>query len=351
MKKYTLAVALFVVANLAVGQTETAAHKLSFFNHADEIEKWAAENKVPTLGIGVIKGGKLQQVNVFGELRKGIAAPYNTIFNVASLTKPVTAIITLKLVSLGKWDLDAPVYKYWTDPDVSRDINSKKLTTRHILSHQTGFSNWRKNNKDGKLHFEFAPGTKSQYSGEGFEYLRRALENKFHKSLNQLGHELIFAPLQMTDAQLLWDAKTDSARVALGYNTEGTAYKTIKNKTSNAADDLLTTIEDYGKFLVSVMNRDGLTQSVFDEMSKNKKAGYGKHVGLGFVVYDFGNGEWALSHMGGDKGCRTFFSILPASGQGLIIFTNADEGDKVYDKLLGHFLGEYGEKIMEMENR
>ncbi len=187
----------------------------SIFDNDIEIEKWLKENNVPTLGLGIIENGRLKQVKVFGELKKGVSAPYNTIFNVASLTKPITAIVTLKLVSLGKWDLDEPIYKYWIDPDVANDQNCKSLTTRHILSHQTGFANWRGNNKDGKLHFEFTPGTKYQYSGEGFEYLREALEAKFHKSLNQLASELVFIPLQMTDTKYFWDNRIDSSRFAL----------------------------------------------------------------------------------------------------------------------------------------
>ncbi|PKP14857.1 MAG: hypothetical protein CVU07_12735 [Bacteroidetes bacterium HGW-Bacteroidetes-23] len=104
------------------------------FDNDAEIEKWLKESKVPTLGIGVIENGELQQVKMFGEITKGVSAPYNTIFNVASLTKPVTAIVALKLVSLGKWNLDEPIYKYWTDTDIASDPRNKKLTTRLILS-------------------------------------------------------------------------------------------------------------------------------------------------------------------------------------------------------------------------
>jgi len=157
-------------------------------------------------------------------------------------------MVTLKLVSEGKWKLDEPLYTYWTDPDVSNDPNCRILTTRHVLSHQTGFANWRGNNKDRKLHFEFSPGTKYQYSGEGFEYLRKALEAKFHKPLEQLASELIFNPLHMTDSKYCWDNSTDSSRFAICYDNKGIAYATIKNKKANAADDLLTTIEDYGFF-------------------------------------------------------------------------------------------------------
>ena len=327
-----------------------ANNQSPIFDKDTEIEKWLIENKVPTLGIGVINDGKLQQVKVFGEIKKGITAPYNTIFNVASLTKPITAMVTLKLVSLGEWNLDEPICKYWTDPDVVNDKNCKILTTRHILSHQTGFTNWRGNNKDGKLHFEFEPGTKYQYSGEGFEYLREALEAKFHKSLNELAIELIFEPLQMTDTQYFWDEKTDSTRFAIGYNSEGTSYKTIKNKTANAADDLLTTVEDYGIFLTSVLNGEGLSVKVFADMVTHQVATKkDKYFGLGFEIYDFGNGEYALSHGGSDKGCQTIVFIIPKTKQGLIIFTNVDDGYKVYEKLLAHYLGEYGRRIIDIE--
>lgn len=332
--------------------SDLANYKSLMFDDDAEIEKWLKDNKVPTIGIGVIKEGKLQQVKVFGELKKGISAPYNTIFNVASLTKPVTALVALKLVSLGKWTLDEPIYNYWTDPDVSSDKNSKLLTTRHILSHQTGFPNWRENNKDGKLNFEFTPGTKYQYSGEGFEYLRKALEVKFHKSINQLASELIFEPLQMTDTKYFWDEKTDSSRFAIGYDKNGVAYKTEKNKTANGADNLLTTVEDYGNFLCSIMKGEGLTKEVYDDMVKPQVAtNKGKHFGLGFEIYDFGNGDYALSHGGVDKGCQTIVFVFPKTKQGLIIFTNVDEGYKVYEKLIKHYLGEFGNRIFEIETK
>lgn len=330
--------------------TDSARYQAAGFDNDAAIEKWMKEIHLPTLGIGVIKDGKLQQVKVFGSLQNGISAPYNTIFNVASLTKPVTAMVALQFVSSGKWNLDAPVYKYWTDPDVAQDEKHKILTTRHILTHQTGFPNWRWNNEDGKLHFEFTPGTKYQYSGEGYEYLRKALENKFHKSLDQLAAEMIFKPLKMADTKYIWTERTDSTRFARGYNNQGKPYKTVKHKTANAADDLLTTIADYGNFLVSVLNGDGLSEKVFTAMmSKQVAIKKDKYFGLGFEIYDLGNGTIALSHGGADKGCQTIVFLLPETKQGLIIFTNADEGYKAYEKILTHYLGEYGRKIIAIE--
>lgn len=321
------------------------------FDNDASIEQWIKENKVPTLGIGIIENGKLQQIKVFGEITKGVAAPYNTIFNVASLTKPVTAMVALKLVSLGQWNLDEPLYKYWTDPDIANDPRNKKLTTRLILSHQTGFPNWRWMNEDKKLHFQFDPGTKYQYSGEGLEYLRKALENKFKKSLPELANELIFNPLKIQDTKFTFD-HIDTLRLALPYDKDGNTYPTVKSTTPNGADDLMTTIEDYGKFLVSVMDSDGLSKQVFEEMTTNQVASTrGKHFGLGFEIYDLGNGEYALSHGGSDRGVQTIVLIFPKTKQGLLIFTNSDTGTSVYEKLITHYLGENGQRIVDIETK
>lgn len=169
----------------------------------DNLEQLLKSNNIPTLGLGIIEDGKLTEIKVYGKLNDKISASYNSLFNVASLTKPVTAITVLRLVSLGKWNLDEPLDKYFVDPDISKDPRHKKLTTRLILSHQTGFPNWRWMNNDKKLRFEFDPGTKYQYSGEGFEYLRKALENKFHKSLEELAKEFVFQPLDMKDTSYI----------------------------------------------------------------------------------------------------------------------------------------------------
>jgi CubicO group peptidase (beta-lactamase class C family) len=207
-------------------------------------------------------------------------------------------------------------------------------------------------NEDKKLSFQFDPGTKYQYSGEGLEYLRKALENKFKKSLQQLADELIFQPLKMNDTRYVWSDDIDTKRLALNYDKNGETYETVKSKTPNAADDLLTTIEDYGTFLVSVMHSEGLTKEVFKEMTSHQvESTKGKHFGLGFEIYDFGGGEYALSHGGSDKGVQTIVFILPKTQQGLLIFTNSDTGVSVYEKLLEHCLGEYGTRIFDIETK
>ena len=117
------------------------------------------------------------------------------------MTKPIVAMVTLKLVENEQWNLDEPLANYWIDPDVAEDPRHTKLTTRHVLSHQTGFPNWRNDRTPKKLAFEFDPGTKYQYSGEGFEYLKKALEKKFNKSIVKIADSVLFKPFGLEDLQ------------------------------------------------------------------------------------------------------------------------------------------------------
>lgn len=317
----------------------------------DNIQQLLENNHIPTLGLGIIEDGKITQIKVYGTLDGKITAPYNSLFNVASLTKPVTAMTVLRLVSSGKWNLDEPLDKYWMDPYLSKDLRYKKLTTRMILSHQSGFPNWRWEKNDHKLSFDFDPGTKYQYSGEGFEYLRKAIENKFHKSLEDLAKELVFNPLDMKDTGFIWNEKFLN-KMVIGYDKEGKSYDIVRNRKASAADDLITSVEDYSKFLVAVMNNDLLSDKVFEEMkSKQVKTKQDKYFGLGFEIYDLGNNEISLSHGGADKGVNTIVFILPKTKQGLVIFTNVDDGYKIYEPVINQYFGTIGKKIVEIETK
>jgi len=319
-------------------------------NDAENIEALMKTRNIPALGIGFIRDGQLQEIKVYGEQKKGYPASDTTLFNVASITKTVTAMMTLRLVNLGKWDLDEPVYHYWIDPEVQDDPRSRKLTTRHILTHQTGFPNWRWQTKSKKLAFEFDPGTRFQYSGEGFEYLRHALEIKFHRSLEQLADSLIFTPLHMQHTSYVWNEQMVS-HFAYPHNARGEELDFYKNALPNAADMLRTTVADYGMFMVAVLKQDGLSKQLFEQMvTPQVKMKENKYMGLGWAIYtNLGNGEYALSHSGIDPGVNTIAFILPKSKRGLLIFTNSDNGPLIYTELVKQYLKEQGQAISDCE--
>ena len=298
------------------------------------IPGWLKETNVPAAGIGIIENGKLKYVKVFGEIKTGVPAPANTIFQVASLTKPVVEILTLQLVTTGEWKLDEPLANYWVDPDVQNDPRHQTLTTRHVLTHQSGFPNWRSK----KLEFTADPGTKVNYSGEGLEYLRRALEKKFNQPLEQLAKKRLFQSYGMKETRFFWDASMDESRFAVAHNKEGKPYDIHKNTTANAADLLLTTVEDYGKFAVNVLKGKGLSKAVFADMVRPQAAypsGKNLFFGLGWMIMpDLSNGEYALIHTGSDPGVSTVVVLLPKSQRGLIVFTNGDNGTQVWTRIL-----------------
>lgn len=305
----------------------------------NEIEQILKESNVPAMGIGIIKNGKLTKIDVYGSLDKQNSAPYNTVFKVASLTKPVFAMTVLKLIDKGLLGLDEPLYNYWIDSDVKSNKWHKKLTARIILSHQTGFPNWRYQNGSNKLEFEFEPGTAYQYSGEGFEYLRKAVENKLGKSIEELAQEYLFTSAGMTDTRFWWDEKMDASRYANNFDEKGNMIPSEKYYQANAAANLLTTVEDYGNFIAYVLNGAGISEPLFGEMqAKQSVIKENDFFGLGLeILTGFSNGEYALFHTGIDPGVRTLAIIFPKSKNGYIIFMNSDNAVKVYEEILNDF--------------
>ena len=301
----------------------------------DKVQSWLTENNVPAVGIGLVEDGKIKYVKVFGELKKGTPAPDNTVFNIASMTKPVVTMLTLKLVEAGQWDLNEHLCHYWVDPDIANDPRHKKLTTRHVLTHQTGFPNWRYMLHDNKLAFDFEPGTQYQYSGEGFEYLRKALEKKFNKPLDELLNSVIFAPLGMKNTGY-WGKNVNKLNYAHFHDAQGNECKSPYPMGVSAAGLLFTTIEDYCKFEIDVINWAGLSPKIYNDMiSPHVKMREHYYRGLGWeIIRDLPDGEYALEHGGGDPGVRTIAFILPRSKRGIVVLTNGDNGMFVYNNVV-----------------
>ncbi|MBK8244341.1 MAG: class A beta-lactamase-related serine hydrolase [Saprospiraceae bacterium] len=305
-------------------------------NFESEIKQLLINEKVPVLGLSIVENGQLKHIDVFGNIDKNTPAAYNSIFKVASLTKPVTALITLKLINAGKLGLDESLNKYWIDPDLKNDIRTKKITPRIILSHQTGFPNWRYLTESKKLSFEFDPGTQFQYSGEGFEYLRKALEAKFNKTLEELATEYVFKPAKMKDTHFWWDKSMDEKRYVKNYDQDGKLIDTSKYYEANAAANLLTTVEDYGNFLAYILNGAGLSSQVLEEMHKNQvQLNTNDFFSLGWEkLTNFSNDEYALIHTGKDPGVNTIAVLFPKSKNAWLIFMNGDNDTKIVEKLL-----------------
>ena len=322
------------------------------FTSDSDIEELLIQHKIPSIGIGYINNGGLAQVRVFGEKTTGVPADFSTIYKVASLTKPITAIVTLKLVEKGLWNLDESIYKYHIDKDVKNSPELKKLTTRHILSHQSGFPNWRHLTESQNLLFEFEPGTQFQYSGEGFEYLRKSLEAKFDKGLEQLAEELLFEPLSMNNTHFYWSNNLNEKNYAVEHDEFGQPIPYEKYTATNAAANLLTTVEDYGIFMAHIINGAGLSDTLFQQFItpySNKKAGIYWGLGCQLLLDLNDNGEFAVMHGGGDYGVKTIMLMFPKSKKGLLIFSNSENGMILWRKIIEEYFGAVGEEIVKRQ--
>jgi len=327
-------IGLLIIIGSSLQSDGNTQKSLDFEN---KVQSWLTEYKVPAVGIGIIEDGKIEYAKVIGELKKGVPGTENAIFSIASMTKPVTAILTLKLVEDGQWDLDEPLFHYWIDPDIASNPFHKKITTRHVLSHQTGFPNWR----DGKLTIKFEPGTEYHYSGEGFVYLARALEQKFSKTLQQLAESELFKPIGMKDTRYCWNRNVDESRFAFGHDSQGNMVprsRTVREKASakGAAGSLITTVEDYCKFCIYVMNGAGLSQELYDDMI-TPQVNLNKYLGIGLgwrIVSHLPDGEYTLQHGGNNNGVKNMGILLPETKRGVIVFTNGDGGMFVFRNVI-----------------
>jgi CubicO group peptidase (beta-lactamase class C family) len=173
------------------------------------------------------------------------------------------------------------------------------------------------------------------------------MENKFKKPLEMLLDSLVFRPLEMKDTRY-WSKVLDTTRFAHWHDGKGKRYEVSERTGVSAADDLLTTIEDYCKFEIDVMDGAGLSDSLLAEM-KRPQVEVRKHYyrGLGWgLITDLSNGEYALEHGGSDIGVRTMAILLPLSKRGIVVMTNGDNGMNVFNHVIKNSM-DVGKEVLE----
>lgn len=268
----------------------------------------------------------------------------DTVFNAASLTKPVFAALVLQLVARDQLTLDEPLAQYWVDPDIAADPRHTALTARLVLSHQTGLPNWRGNKA---LHFMFAPGSRHEYSGEGFEYLRRAIERKLGKDVAALTQQYVFAPAGMTSSAMGWHASL-AANLASGFNEQMQVIDTaLAAKQPNAAAHLMTTAQDYARFLMWIANGAGLPAALYQDMltPQAQHATPVERFGLGWKLVPL-NGAEVLLHDGREPGVRSYAVINPQNKEGMVMLTNSANGDLAFRPISRQALS-YGDLLWQ----
>lgn len=310
----------------------------------EKVPKLLADNKVPSVAIGLIRGGEFIFSAQFGEAAPGKPATAETLYNVASLTKPLAAEVYLRAATAKSIPLDEPLSVAWTDPDIQNDPRTATLTAPLLLSHRSGFPNWRRQT-GGKLKFLRDPGTAFGYSGEGLEYLKAYLIRRTATPFDTLTKTFVFEPLGMKDSYLGWPS-TQADRVATP-SAGGKWLKTDTNPEVLAADNLHTTARDYALFLQAVVTGVGLPKAARDEQLRvhtDRKAELCAKmdaklcpdeagIGLGWEVYKFG-ATTILMHTGNDAGESAVAFADLSRRDATVVMANSKDGISIAAGLL-----------------
>ena len=296
------------------------------------------EQRVESVSVALVRQGRIVALRASGTAGPNRRATVNTPYNLASLTKPLTAEIVLRMVSQRRLSLDEAMDAYWREPDLAQDPRRHLLTARLALSHRTGLPNWR---ADSGLVFDHDPGSVWGYSGEGYQYAARYAASKSGQPFERLAQQWLFTPARMTQSGYI-TSQGRGQPVATAHDGDGNAIADIPVLHYNAADLAHATARDYARFLIDVLYNRHLTPEVAQERNRieaditaqvcsgTKAASCPPQVGygLGWQLLAFPAGT-VMMHTGKDEGVFTFAAIDRSNNAAIVILTNSDNGWKV----------------------
>ena len=337
------------------GSTITAAEIDATVNRAMQAAK------VTGIGLTILNDGKVVYLQGYGQRDVSNAKPLtaDSIMSAASFTKVAFAYLVMQLVQDGVIELDKPAYQYLSKPlpdyreykDLAGDDRWKKITPRMLLSHTSGFPNWRRFTPDQKLHINFEPGSRYAYSGEGIALLQLVVESATQKSLEDLMQEKVFKPLNMTRTSMTWHLNYEENH-AEGYDENGKSLGPQRRLIADAAGSMKTSPRDFALFLQAVAHGQQLSEDTLNLMLTPQVRIKSKHqfptlaegianendaielsYALGWGLYTSPYGE-AFFKEGHDDGWRNYCVYFREPKMGVVIMTNSSNGENIYDELL-----------------
>jgi CubicO group peptidase (beta-lactamase class C family) len=341
---------------------------------------------IPGLSIALIDDGQLAWAKGFGvaDVRTGEPVTPDTIFEAASLTKPVFAYLAMQLVQEGVLKLDVPLVDYLPEGertavrlfDVSGQNESaifdyvvnetavQQITLRHVLSHQPGFPNWTEKGTALKSHL--SPGQRFSYSGDGFHFLQKILAYKLGMDLPELLHECVLLPLDMGHTHPM-GAGLAAFQVAVGHDQTGEAMPKWNSPELYAAASLHTTPSDYAEFLLALLRPDKynaahlhplfLQEMLQPQVQVNDGAPWhhdwpretvnlepNLFWGLGWGLERRDDDGYAIWHWGDNGNFKAFVwgdmgSKTTKAGTAVVLMANSSNGDEVWRDILTEIVG------------
>lgn len=323
--------------------------------------------RVPGLGLAIIDGGRIVHLKAYGlrdvEAKRPLTT--DTVMYGASLTKAAFAYMVMTLVEEGRIDLDRPIGAYLDRPlpehekyrDLAGDPRWQRLTPRMLLSHTSGFPNWRFLNDDGRLDIKFEPGSRYAYSGEGINLLQFVIEEGIGLSVGTLMQSRVFDRFGMRRTSMTW--RDDFAGdLAIGYDEQGRPIGHNRRENVRAAGSMDTTVADYARFLAAVLRGECLGEGARREMFRPQVAihstqqfpttakrttednrGIELAYGLGWGLFTSPHGR-ACFKEGHDDGWNNYAVTFAERQSALLLMANSSNGESIFKYLADALLGE-----------
>jgi CubicO group peptidase (beta-lactamase class C family) len=332
--------------------------------------------KVPGVSIAVINDDHIEWTKVYGTMDVNSGAPVTTetIFEAASTSKFITAVMALHFVQRGLIDLDANVNDYlksWQIPD-NEFTKDEKVTLRRLLSHRAGipYSNYGFSgvgyptlidvlngappavNKPAIP--EFVPGSRWQYSNVGYDVIQLLLEDVSGKPFQQIAEELVFEPLGMSNSTFVYPLDSGKKiHEAMPHDAEGISREPGMHLTALAHGGLTTTPTDLAAFtLEMIRSYQGKSEKILSQRTTQqlftiesdtdpKTVGYLASEGLGVFLMGEGKDLAFIHHGENGPGFTSWLIGWPERGTGVVIMTNGIRGHSLSVEIINAFHREY----------
>jgi CubicO group peptidase (beta-lactamase class C family) len=314
------------------------------------------EHHVPGASLAIVQRGNLHWAEGFGvsDARGKKAVTIDTVFEAASMSKPILALGALQLIQQGRLDLDAPLVGYLGHDYLPDAPAHRLITARMALTHRTGLPNWRMGYDDmgGPLPLLFRPGSEYGYSGEGMLFLQRAMETITGEPLDVFAARRLFEPLGLTHTSYVWTEALEE-NLASGHRDDGSFENRTRYREANGAYSLYTPPTEYARLMLTlvtpgILGADALTPASIDlllarELRVDDSNAYVRP-GLARSVANYRALAWSIDvtaegdivmHSGSNSsGFRSFGQFNRDKGSALVIFTNGTGGSLIRDAVL-----------------
>ena len=301
---------------------------------ADQVIPLMRRYQVPRVGVAIVRGDRVVVDTILS--LDGVARS-DARFEAASLSKPVFAAVVLMLARAGRIDLDEPLANHPGWPRLD-DPRAGSITARMILSHSSGLANAGDNPSQ---RLAFAPGEQWRYSGEGYRYLQRVVEQATGQPLDAVARRLVFAPLDMSRSTFV-DSGPVEPTWLIGHDRSGRPMPAHRFAQASAATSLRTTLADYAHFVGMMLGGAPgqgamLARQDIDAMLRPAvvvDSSLAISRGLGWAIADS-----VAFHWGSNPGFKNFVLIDRAQRLGVVMFTDADNGLEIAPALVAAVTG------------